>query len=99
MNFSFLSVPDPEDKFNKELKSVAEEDALRKLLSSDEDDDEENKSEHESEKEEKKQKEREELKEKKKLKKSKQAKKGSYPQILQMVLHSIFYFASNSFPP
>ncbi|KAL5275253.1 GTF2F1 family protein [Megaselia abdita] len=70
-------VPDPEDKINKELKSVAEEDALRKLLSSDEDDDE-NKSDNESDKEDKKNKEREEMKEKKKSKKSKPVRKGSY---------------------
>lgn len=38
------SEPDPESKANKEMKSVAEEDALRKLLTSDEDSDEEKKS-------------------------------------------------------
>lgn len=44
------SEPDPESKANKEMKSVAEEDALRKLLTSDDDSDEEKKS-GESEKE------------------------------------------------
>lgn len=38
------SEPDPESKANKEMGSVAEEDALRKLLTSDEDSDEEKKS-------------------------------------------------------
>lgn len=44
------SESEPETKANKELKSVAEEDALRKLLTSDEDSDEEksNKDENES---------------------------------------------------
>lgn len=57
--FSFFfinSESEPETKVNKELKSVAEEDALRKLLTSDEDSDEEksNKDENESEEERKK---------------------------------------------
>lgn len=45
---------DPESKANKEMKSVAEEDALRKLLTSDEDSDEEKQSSDESDKEEEK---------------------------------------------
>ena len=53
---SNFSDSEPETKANKELKSVAEEDALRKLLTSDEDSDEEksNKDENESEDEKKK---------------------------------------------
>lgn len=48
MNF-YCSDSEPEGKPNKELKSVAEEDALRKLLTSDEESDEEksDKEEHE----------------------------------------------------
>lgn len=42
--FYYFSEPDPESKANKEMSSVAEEDALRKLLTSDEDSDEEKKS-------------------------------------------------------
>lgn len=64
---------DPEAKANKEMKSVAEEDALRKLLTSDESSEEEKKSNGESEKEEEKKKETKEKegkdKKKKKLKK------------------------------
>lgn len=51
--FLINSESEPETKANKELKSVAEEDALRKLLTSDEDSDEEksNKDEEESDEE------------------------------------------------
>lgn len=57
MSFPFNSDSEPEAKANKELKSVAEEDALRKLLTSDEESDEEKKSskdENESDEEKKK---------------------------------------------
>lgn len=97
-------MPDPEDKFNKELKSVAEEDALRKLLSSDEEDEDENKSEHDSEKEEKQKKEREDLKDKKKSKKSKPVKKGLYKNnsmiafiISKCISESELYFDFNKY--
>ncbi|XP_075146109.1 transcription factor IIFalpha [Haematobia irritans] len=75
--------PDPEAKLDKDMKSVAEEDALRKLLTSDEDEDEENKSEgsdkDDDEKEKKKKdKSKDEGKEKKKNKtKTKDSKKDS----------------------
>lgn len=54
--FFINSDSEPETKANKELKSVAEEDALRKLLTSDEDSDEEksNKDENDSEEEKRK---------------------------------------------
>ncbi|XP_067615478.1 general transcription factor IIF subunit 1 [Eurosta solidaginis] len=69
--------PDPESKLDKDMKSVAEEDALRKLLTSDEDDEEEKKSD-ESDKEKDKGKEDTSNKEKKKTKKlSKDDKKDS----------------------
>lgn len=91
------SEPDPESKANKEMKSVAEEDALRKLLTSDDDSDEEKKS-GESEKEEaeaKKAKDKQEAKEakeardkhkKKKLKKKREDKKG-------MCITGLWYFS------
>ncbi|XP_013102153.1 general transcription factor IIF subunit 1 [Stomoxys calcitrans] len=73
--------PDPEAKLDKDMKSVAEEDALRKLLTSDEDEDEENKSDDsdkEDEEKKKKDKSKEEGKEKKKNKsKTKDSKKDS----------------------
>ncbi|KAM7361167.1 transcription factor IIFalpha [Cochliomyia hominivorax] len=73
--------PDPEAKLDKDMKSVAEEDALRKLLTSDEEDEEENKSD-ESDKEDdekkKKDKTKDENKDKKKSKnKGKDDKKDS----------------------
>lgn len=54
--FNVNSDSEPDAKANKELKSVAEEDALRKLLTSDEDSEEEksNKDENDSDEEEKK---------------------------------------------
>lgn len=87
--FSF-SDTDHEGKANKELKSVAEEDALRKLLTSDEDSEEEkNKSGEESNKDEenadkdakdKDNKEKKDVKDKKKnpKKRKKDDKKGKY---------------------
>lgn len=85
------SEPDPESKANKEMKSVAEEDALRKLLTSDEDSDEEKKS-GESDKEEDDAKNKKEAKEakdketrdkkrKKLKKKDKDEKKDSSSEI------------------
>lgn len=77
---------DLESKANKEMKSVAEEDALRKLLTSDEDSDEEKRSSDESNKEEEKNAKKEtreketnnkEKKKKKVAKKSKDDKKES----------------------
>ncbi|XP_034115925.1 general transcription factor IIF subunit 1 [Drosophila albomicans] len=74
--------PDPESKMVKDMKGVAEEDALRKLLTSDEEEDEEKKSD-ESDKEEgdekkKKEKNKDEAsKDKKKKKHSKDDKKAS----------------------
>lgn len=65
----FYSEPDPEAKANKEMKSVAEEDALRKLLTSDEDSDIEKKSD-DSDKEE------DEAKNKKDAKDAKDAKEA-----------------------
>lgn len=70
---------DPESKANKEMKSVAEEDALRKLLTSDEDSDEGKQSSDESNKEDdknakKEPREKETTKEKKKKKLSKKTK-------------------------
>lgn len=75
--FHIFREPDPEARINKELKSVAEEDALRKLLTSDEEEEEEKKSE-ESEKEddENKKKEQKDNKENKDKKKKKLKKKG-----------------------
>lgn len=75
------SEPDPEAKLDKDMKSVAEEDALRKLLTSDEEDEEENKSD-ESDKDDdekkKKEKSKDDNKEKKKPKnKGKDDKKGN----------------------
>ncbi|EDW15017.1 general transcription factor IIF subunit 1 [Drosophila mojavensis] len=76
--------PDPESKLVKDMKGVAEEDALRKLLTSDEEEDEEKKSD-ESDKEEgdekkKKDKSKDEItKEKKKKKQSKDEKKSKSP--------------------
>ncbi|EDW97870.1 general transcription factor IIF subunit 1 [Drosophila yakuba] len=74
--------PDPEAKVDKDMKGVAEEDALRKLLTSDEEEEDEKKSD-ESDKEdgdgEKKKKEKgkdEGSKDKKKKKPSKEDKKG-----------------------
>ncbi|XP_018787993.1 PREDICTED: general transcription factor IIF subunit 1 [Bactrocera latifrons] len=70
--------PDPESKLDKDMKSVAEEDALRKLLTSDEEDEEEEKKSDESDKEKDKTKEEGGSKEKKKTKKvSKDEKKES----------------------
>ncbi|XP_055902073.1 general transcription factor IIF subunit 1 [Eupeodes corollae] len=72
--------PDPESKLDKDMKSVAEEDALRKLLNSDEEDEEEKKSdESDKDEEKKKQKDKEESpKDKKKTKKqNKDEKKDS----------------------
>ncbi|XP_014098070.2 general transcription factor IIF subunit 1 [Bactrocera oleae] len=70
--------PDPESKLDKDMKSVAEEDALRKLLTSDEEDEEEEKKSDESDKEKDKNKEEGSSKEKKKTKKvSKDEKKES----------------------
>ncbi|XP_011206715.1 general transcription factor IIF subunit 1 [Bactrocera dorsalis] len=70
--------PDPESKLDKDMKSVAEEDALRKLLTSDEEDEEEEKKSDESDKEKDKTKEEGSSKEKKKTKKvSKDEKKES----------------------
>ncbi|XP_055850178.1 general transcription factor IIF subunit 1 [Episyrphus balteatus] len=72
--------PDPESKLDKDMKSVAEEDALRKLLTSDEEDEEEKKSDESGKDEEKKkQKDKEDSpKEKKKTKKqNKDEKKDS----------------------
>ncbi|XP_054725159.1 general transcription factor IIF subunit 1 [Anastrepha obliqua] len=70
--------PDPEAKLSKDMKSVAEEDALRKLLTSDEEDEEEEKKSDESDKEKDKNKEETNSKEKKKTKKiSKDDKKDS----------------------
>ena len=65
------SEPDPESKLDKDMKSVAEEDALRKLLTSDEDEEEEKKS---DEDEDNKKKEEKEKKKTKKL--NKDEKKG-----------------------
>ncbi|XP_017141584.1 general transcription factor IIF subunit 1 [Drosophila miranda] len=74
--------PDPESKLDKDMKGVAEEDALRKLLTSDEEDEDEKKSD-ESDKDEadgekkKKEKNKEEAsKDKKKKKPSKDDKKA-----------------------
>lgn len=70
--------PDPESKLDKDMKSVAEEDALRKLLTSDEEDEEEEKKSDESDKEKDKNKEEGNSKDKKKTKKvSKDEKKDS----------------------
>uniref|UniRef100_A0A1B0AK89 Transcription initiation factor IIF subunit alpha n=1 Tax=Glossina pallidipes TaxID=7398 RepID=A0A1B0AK89_GLOPL len=74
--------PDPESKVDKDMKSVAEEDALRKLLTSDEEEEEENKSEesdNEDDEKKKKDKNKEETtKDKKKNKnKNKDDKKDS----------------------
>lgn len=72
--------PDPESKLDKDMKSVAEEDALRKLLTSDEEEEEEKKSDESGkEDEKKKQKDKDDApKEKKKTKKhSKDDKKDS----------------------
>ncbi|XP_017482617.1 PREDICTED: general transcription factor IIF subunit 1 [Rhagoletis zephyria] len=70
--------PDPEAKLDKDMKSVAEEDALRKLLTSDEEDEEEEKKSDESDKEKDKNKEEGSNKEKKKTKKiTKDEKKDS----------------------
>lgn len=72
--------PDPESKLDKDMKSVAEEDALRKLLTSDEEEEEEKKSDESGkEDEKKKQKDKEDSpKDKKKTKKqSKDDKKDS----------------------
>lgn len=69
---------DLEAKANKEMKSVAEEDALRKLLTSDEESEEEKKSnESEKEEEEKNKKEQKEKESKDKKKKKKLTKKRS----------------------
>lgn len=69
---------DLEAKANKEMKSVAEEDALRKLLTSDEDSEEEKNSHDESDKEEERnKKEAKEKETKEKLKKKKLKKKKS----------------------
>ncbi|XP_037808418.1 general transcription factor IIF subunit 1 [Lucilia sericata] len=72
--------PDPEAKLDKDMKSVAEEDALRKLLTSDEEDEEENKSDEsdkDDEEKKKKDKNKDENKDKKKTKnKAKDEKKG-----------------------
>lgn len=69
---------DPESKANQQMKSVAEEDALRKLLTSDEDSDEAKQSSDESNKEDEKHNKKEprekETKEKKKKKLSKKSK-------------------------
>lgn len=67
---------DEEGKANKEMKSVAEEDALRKLLTSEEESEDENKSESDKEDEEKNKKEQNE-KESKDKKKKKLTKKRS----------------------
>ncbi|XP_037928970.1 general transcription factor IIF subunit 1-like [Teleopsis dalmanni] len=74
--------PDPESKLDKDMKSVAEEDALRKLLTSDEEDDEEkqtDQSDKDEDEKRKKDKVKEELnKDKKKSKnKGKDEKKDS----------------------
>ncbi|XP_030373967.1 general transcription factor IIF subunit 1 [Scaptodrosophila lebanonensis] len=72
--------PDPESKLDKDMKGVAEEDALRKLLTSDEEDDEEKKSdESDKDDDEKKKKDKtkdEGSKDKKKKKQSKDDKKA-----------------------
>ncbi|EDV93809.1 general transcription factor IIF subunit 1 [Drosophila grimshawi] len=73
--------PDPESKMVKDMKGVAEEDALRKLLTSDEEEDEEKKSDEsdKDEGDEKKKKEKnkdEATKDKKKKKQSKDDKKS-----------------------
>ena len=80
LNNNFLlifSEPDPEDKINKELKSVAEEDALRKLLSSDEDDEDEEKKSNDEEEKDKKTKDKEDGKEKVKSKNKKASNKSN----------------------
>lgn len=73
--------PDPEAKLDKDMKSVAEEDALRKLLNSDEEEEDEkpeNESENDDENKKKKDKKDEQSKEKKKNKaKAKDDKKDS----------------------
>lgn len=72
--------PDPESKLDKDMKSVAEEDALRKLLTSDEEDEEEKKSDESGKEDDKKKpKDKEDSpKEKKKTKKpNKDDKKDS----------------------
>lgn len=66
---------DPESKANKEMKSVAEEDALRKLLTSDEDSDDEKKSDDESNKDDEKTKKESKEKDAKDKKKKKLTKK------------------------
>ena len=89
-----FSEPDPEAKLDKDMKSVAEEDALRKLLTSDEEDEEENKSD-ESDKDDdekkKKEKTKDENKEKKKPKnKGKDDKKGNFFKYLTNLRITIF---------
>lgn len=99
LTYKFLSSePDPEAKLDKDMKSVAEEDALRKLLTSDEDEDEENKSD-ESDKDEdekkKKDKSKEENKEKKKPKsKNKDTKKGKSYNIPSFMLINKYIYES-----
>lgn len=91
---NLFSEPDPEAKLDKDMKSVAEEDALRKLLTSDEEDEEENKSD-ESDKDDdekkKKEKTKDENKEKKKPKnKGKDDKKGNFFKYLTNLRITIF---------
>lgn len=71
---SIHSESEPETKANKELKSVAEEDALRKLLTSDEDSDEEKSEKDENESEEEKKKKSEDVPTKENEQKSEKTK-------------------------
>lgn len=86
-----LSESDHETKVNKELKGVAEEDALRKLLTSDEDSEEEQEQKQESEQEDEPTKEGEERASKltKKKKKADENKKGMFIQVIRRLIGDI----------
>lgn len=94
--FSLInSESEPEGKVNKELKSVAEEDALRKLLTSDEDSDEEKSSKDENESDEEKKKKQEDAPKENEAKpeKTKEKKKEDKKSKMQK-----FYDAINQGP-